>query len=445
MSRESTRALPHSEESEMAVLAAVLLMPECLPVVRGRLKPGDFYLERHQLIFASMIEIVDDGEEVDLRTLQGKLELRNAYETVGGMAYLAGLDQHLPDLGRIESYVEIVKERSVRRRLIQYAQSIAFDSSEGGKDAQEVLAEAEASIRELRGESQQVKARPRYEIYEDIIVGIEEAADRPRGITTGFDGFDLRTGGLRSELVIFGGGTGIGKSIWGRQIAEHVARAHGPCHYWSGEMDDTALELRAIAAGADVPHQKLRLGDVSADQMERVADYMRATGELPLLIMDKPGFDIADVEAAASVAGDLSAVFVDYLTLMGPPAGRFDSKRLEVAETTRRLKALSSALGIPVVVMAQLNRESASRPPWEPEVHHLAESASIERDADLVALLYPRLIDPDLEEYSEWKARSPRETWLKVAKHRNSVDGYRIALNLIPDFVRFEPSYDSKW
>lgn len=442
----ATKALPHSEECERAVLAAVLLSPHLLPIVTARLSSEDFYLERHQAIWECMLEIQERGDEIDIRALQGRLEICGKFELVGGLAYLAGLDLDLPDLGRIESYVEIVKERSIRRQLIQTAQRITFDAFESGDEAEMILCEAESEIRQLRGESRPAAGRSRAEVFDEIMIRIEAAEDGAVGIGTSIESFDLRTNGLGAELVTIGGGTGVGKSILGRQVAEHVASAHGPVQYWSGEMDDVSLEMRGLSAGSGVEHWKLRSGRVSADEMLRVSGYISATGEIPLEIIDKPGFSVDDVESvainAARSAGGLRAVFIDYLTLMGQPGGQWRSKREEVGETTRRLKQLTRELEIPVILMAQLNRESAGKAPWEPEVHHLAESAAIERDSDLVMLMYPRLLDPDLEDYAEWKSRNPRETWLKVAKHRNGDDGYRIAMELQKPLVRFAVSYD---
>ncbi|MCG8456389.1 MAG: hypothetical protein MI919_08905, partial [Holophagales bacterium] len=128
------------------MLAAVLLSPHVLPTVTGRLVVEDFYLERHQLIFSAMTDLQEAGSEIDLRTLQGQLELKNAFEAVGGMAYLAGLDLDLPDLGRVEAYVELVKERSIRRQLVLTSQKVILDCFEAGLAANEVLAEAERAV-----------------------------------------------------------------------------------------------------------------------------------------------------------------------------------------------------------------------------------------------------------------------------------------------------------
>ena len=140
------RTLPHSEESERAVLAGILLEPRALPQVAGRLVDGDFYFERHQRIYRAMLDLQQAGTTVDLRTLQGRLEQQAALDAVGGLAYLAGLDVDLPDIGRIDSYVEIVKERSLRRRLIQACTQVTRACLDGGLEANEALGQAEQAI-----------------------------------------------------------------------------------------------------------------------------------------------------------------------------------------------------------------------------------------------------------------------------------------------------------
>ena len=129
------KALPHSEESERAVLGGVLLDPTILPTISGRLRAEDFYGERHQVLYQAMLDLQEEQVEIDLRTLQAKLEQRGQIEMVGGLAYLTGLDLDLPDIGRIDAYVEIVKERSVRRRLIQPPGEIIRNCLDGGLEA----------------------------------------------------------------------------------------------------------------------------------------------------------------------------------------------------------------------------------------------------------------------------------------------------------------------
>ena len=143
---QDQRSLPHSEESERAVLAGAMLDPALLPSVSGRLTADDFYAERHRILYRTMLSLQESGTEIDLRTLQASLEQQDRLDTVGGIAYLASLDLDLPDLGRLDAYVEIVKERSIRRRLIEVCGEVTRNCLDGGLEAQEALSRAEQAI-----------------------------------------------------------------------------------------------------------------------------------------------------------------------------------------------------------------------------------------------------------------------------------------------------------
>ncbi len=193
------KALPHSEESERAVLAAILLDPtRHLPTTSGRLRPNDFYLERHQRLYEAMLALQDDKVEIDIRTLQAHLEQKKLFQEVGGLAYIATLEVDLPDLGRVEHYVEIVKERSLRRRLIAACSDIYRNCQDGGLDAKQALDRAEQAILEL-GE----QATPRGfitlgEAIKGTVFDLEERPDQLlTGLPSGFDDWDaLRTGSM---------------------------------------------------------------------------------------------------------------------------------------------------------------------------------------------------------------------------------------------------------
>ncbi|MGB6995182.1 MAG: DnaB-like helicase N-terminal domain-containing protein, partial [Thermoanaerobaculia bacterium] len=173
---QQQKALPHSDESERAVLAGALLDPALLPVVVGRLAPEDFYTERHRTIYRSMVDLQAAEVEVDLRTLQASLEQQDKLESVGGVAYLAGLDLDLPDLGRLDTYVEIVKERSVRRRLIEACGEITRHCLDGGLEAQEALGRAEQAILGLGEEAVQKGFVKLGQIFHETLAELE---DRP--------------------------------------------------------------------------------------------------------------------------------------------------------------------------------------------------------------------------------------------------------------------------
>ena len=226
---QAPRTLPHSEESERAVLAGILLEPQVLATVAARLVEGDFYFERHQRIYRAMLDLQAAGTDVDLRTLQARLEQQAQIDAVGGLAYLAGLDVDLPDLGRIDSYVEIVKERSLRRRLIQACSDVTRSALDGGLEANEALGKAEQAI---LGLGEEAVARGFVSLGRVLDRTMEDLEERPGstliGIPTGFTDLDRMAHGLnKGNLIIIAGRPGMGKCLSadaerpGRRLGEH--------------------------------------------------------------------------------------------------------------------------------------------------------------------------------------------------------------------------------
>ncbi|MDA8017443.1 MAG: replicative DNA helicase [Thermoanaerobaculia bacterium] len=416
------KALPHSEESERAVLAAILLSPHVLPVVTARLEAEDFYLERHQLIFQCMLVLQEEGTEIDLRTLQGKLELRNAFDTVGGMAYLAGLDLDLPDLGRIESYVEIVKERSIRRRLIQAAQKITFDSFESGQEAQDVLAEAEKMVLGLGEEAIRRGFSVLGDVLEETVASLEERADGMIGLETGFYDWDRITQGLvAGNLIIIAGRPGMGKTSFAINVTQHVAiRGKRPAAIFSLEMGEQELAQRIMASESDLPFGNLRAGQLSEGQWTHLYETIRSIDHAPLYIDDTPNPTLVEIASKCRrlrAEHGIALLVVDYLQLM-QAGGKYESRQLEIAAISRGLKQLAKELDIPVVALSQLSRQTERRAgDHRPQLADLRESGAIEQDADMVCFIYRDEIynkdDPDVKGLAE----------LIVAKHRNGQTG----------------------
>ncbi len=417
------RSLPSSEESERAVLGAVLLAPHVLPTVTGRLIPEDFYLERHQLIYQSMLELQENGSEIDLRTLQGRLELKNAFEAVGGMAYLSGLDLDLPDLGRVETYVEIVKERSIRRQLIEASQKTIVDCFEAGMEATDVLAEAERSVLGLGQQAMKRGFSVLGEVFEETIVSLEERAEGGMiGVPTGYYDWDRMTQGLvAGNLIIIAGRPGMGKTSFAINVAQHVAiRERRTVGVFSLEMGDTELAQRILASEASLPFGLLRTGQLSEGQWSQLYDTVREARDAPIYIDDSPNPSLAEIASKArrlKAEKDLGLLIIDYLQLM-QAGGRFESRQLEIAYISRGLKQLAKELEIPVVALSQLSRQTERRAgDHRPQLSDLRESGSIEQDADMVCFVYRDEIynkdDPEVKGLAE----------LIVAKHRNGQTG----------------------
>lgn len=417
------RSLPNSEESERAVLGAVLLAPHVLPTVTGRLVPEDFYLERHQLIYQSMLDLQEEGSEIDLRTLQGRLELINAFEVVGGMAYLSGLDLDLPDLGRVETYVEIVKERSIRRQLIEASQKTIVDCFEAGLQAADVLAEAERSVLGLGQQAMNRGFSVLGEVFENTVASLEERAEGGMiGIPTGYYDWDRMTQGLvAGNLIILAGRPGMGKTSFAINVAQHVAiREHRTVGVFSLEMGDSELAQRILSSEANLPFGLLRTGQLSESQWTQLYDTVRQSREAPIFIDDSPNPSLAEIASKSrrlKAERNLGLLIIDYLQLMSA-GGRFESRQLEIAYISRGLKQLAKELEIPVVALSQLSRQTERRAgDHRPQLSDLRESGSIEQDADMVCFVYRDELynkeDPEVKGLAE----------LIVAKHRNGQTG----------------------
>jgi replicative DNA helicase len=420
---QAPKTLPHSEESERAVLAGVMLQPQYLAQVAGRLVEDDFYFERHQRIYRAMVDLQQEGMPVDLRTLQARLEQQGHLDRVGGLAYLAGLDVDLPDLARIDAYVEIVKERSLRRRLIQACTEVTRSCLDGGLDAQEALGRAEQAILGLGEEAITRGFAPLGRVLDRTMEDIEEHSGATLiGVPTGFTDFDRMTHGLnKGNLIIIAGRPGMGKTSWALNVAQYVAIHLGkPVGVFSLEMSEQELALRILCSEADISFSRLRAGHLSQKQWQTIVQTVRRLGPAPLYIDDSPNptlLEVASKTRRLKAEIGLELIILDYLQLM-QAGGRYENRNLEIAAISRGLKQLAKELEIPVIALSQLSRQPERRSgDHRPQLADLRESGSIEQDADLVAFVYRDEVynpdDPSKKGLAE----------LIIAKHRNGETG----------------------
>ena len=415
------KSLPHSEESERAVLAAILLDPSRhLPTTSGRLRPEDFYLERHQRLYEAMLELQEVKSEIDIRTLQAKLEQKKQWQEVGGLAYVGTLEVDLPDLGRVEHYVEIVKERSLRRRLIAASAEIYRNCQDGGLEAKYALDRAEQAILEL---GEQAVPRGFVTIAEAIKGTVFDLEDRPddvlTGIRSGFDDWDALTHGLNpGNLIIIAGRPGMGKTSFALNVAQSVALKHaGTVGVFSLEMSVNELAMRILASESEVSLRRRRPSDRDWERIHRAA---RRVTEAGIYIDDSASPTLLEVASKArrlKLEKGLDLLILDYLQLM-QAGGRYENRNLEIGAITRGLKGLAKELAIPVMALSQLSRQPERRgSDHRPQLADLRESGSIEQDADLVAFIYrDEVYNPENEE-SQGLAE------IIVAKNRNGQTG----------------------
>ena len=432
---QEQKSLPHSEESERAVLAGAMLDPELLPSVSGRLTAEDFYAERHRILYRTMLSLQESGAEIDLRTLQASLEQQDRLQTVGGIAYLASLDLDLPDLGRLDAYVEIVKERSIRRRLIEVCGDVTRNCLDGGLEAQEALSRAEQAILGLGEEAIQRGFVPLGKIFHETLADLEERPDKGFiGIPTGYVDLDAITRGLNpGNLIIIAGRPGMGKTSLALNIAEHVAiREERAVGLFSLEMSQEELALRILSSEVDVPFGPLRSGHLSQKQWNRVIQSVKSVSRAPLFIDDSANptlLELASKSRRLKAEQGLDLVVLDYLQLM-QAGGRYESRNLEIAAITRGLKQLAKELNVPVIALSQLSRQPERRMgDHRPQLADLRESGSIEQDADLVMFIYRDEM---------YNAESPDRgvAELIVSKHRNGQTG-TIKLVFLAETTKF--------
>ena len=417
--------MPYSQEAERAILGAVLLAPELVASVSEELEVEDFYVDRHRRIYGAMLEIKKRGQGIDLRTLQAELEDAGVFSQMGGMAYLAALDLDLPDLQGLESYVRIVRDRAVRRRLMSGCLEIAGSCAEGsGANAQEALLEAEKMIFSL-GDS---RGRGGLQMLDKAFVSVTEQLQRRSsgllGTPSGFAELDRLTEGLvPGSLIVLAGRPSLGKSAFALNVAQHVAiRERRPVAFFSLEMSLDELTLRILASESSVAHSELRGNRLEEAQWTSVYEAMERSCRAPLLIDDEPSRTVREIASSARRLASqrgLALLVVDYLQLMDS-GERFDSRHLEIGAISRALKLLAKELAIPVLALSQLSRKAEQREDRRPRLSDLRESGAIEQDADVVLFLH--------------EERGERE--LIVAKQRNGPTG-TVALAFTAESVTF--------
>lgn len=391
------RALPHSEESERAVLAALLLDYRLLPDVVSRLRPEDFYLERHQHLYQAMLDVTAAGSPVDLLTLQARMEQQATFDGAGGIAYLAGLDVDLPDVGRLDVYVAVVRERSTRRRVIQVAAETMRDCLDGGLEATPALDKALGALDALRDTSASGGYRSPFETHQATLQQLEEAEPGTiDGAKTGIVPLDMKLLAMQApQLWFLGARPGVGKTAFLAQVADWNA-AHGrTVGFVSIEMSREELQLRRIARETAIPFAYLRTNALGVQEWQRIHEVTPTLNSRPLWIDDGGEQTVEEITARARKLHrehPLGLLIVDYIGLVVPDA-QAESRNEQVSRICKGLVRLAKALKVPVLAAVQLSRagEKAQRPPILPD---LRDSGAQEQDAYGVVFLH-REHDPD--------------------------------------------------
>ncbi|MGI8962585.1 MAG: replicative DNA helicase, partial [Bryobacteraceae bacterium] len=359
------KGLPQSIEAERYVLGAMVMDASAFLNVASLIDAGDFCIDAHRLIFNRMVDLSERNEKIDRVTVANELMRHNELEAVGGLAYLVSLDDGMPQLYNLDSYVRIVKDKSTLRRIIFTSQTLIERCINGAEDADSILANAEESLLRL-GDAQVTNTllHPR-EVIENFEGGINAFLDpskRIRGTSTGYLKLDEMTGGFRpGELIILAARPAMGKTALALNIGQYVATNHaGPkaVAVFSLEMSNESLLTRMLCASARVSQTKFREGFLNNDERRFLQKATVDMVKAPIYIDDSSNIGLMEIHAKLrrlKADNDLGLVIVDYLQLMSGK-GRAENRTQEISGLSRGLKLLSKELKVPFLVLSQLSR-----------------------------------------------------------------------------------------
>ena len=424
------RSLPYSLEAEQAVLGSAIVNQGAISRVMERLKTEDFYLEQHKTIFTALSEMFATATPVDIVTLSSALGDR--LEKIGGVSYLGTIAGGITTTENLKYYIDIVSGKAVLRNLIEAASEIV---NMGYEEKEEVSVIMDAAEQRIFNILQNRGYKGLYHIRDVLPAAVEkmeqqrERAGKMVGLTTGFRDLDAITAGLQnSDLLILAARPGIGKTSFALNIAKNVAvKENVPVAIFSLEMSKEQLVNRLLWSQALIDSEKVRRGDLSLDDMKRIAHALGTLAKAPIYIDDTPGISISEIRAKCrqlKLKQGLGMIVIDYLQLM-QGRGRSESRQQEISEISRSLKILAKELDVPVLTLSQLSRAAEKREDKRPQLSDLRESGAIEQDADIVMFL-SRKNESDAKEGEGPIDLTQAECIL--AKHRNGSTG---TINLI--------------
>ncbi len=436
------RLPPQDLESERSVLGSILLDPEVIDEVILLVRPEDFYADAHQKLFHHLREMHNGGGRIDALLLVDRLKKAGDYEFVGGASYVAELARAVPVASHATYYARIVQHKALLRSLIHAGTEIVREAYDPTVEPRELVSRAEERMFQVLDERAGVEARPLLDVLHEAMDRIDarlNSEHATRGVPTGLVDLDHMTGGLNeSELVILAARPSMGKTALATNIAEHVALDAGVTTLFvSLEMSRLELAERMLSSYARFDSHKLRGNRFTNDDLQLLVEKNAELSQARLFVDDTPSRTMSEIAATARRLRrkeGLGLVIVDYLQLIEPDNPR-DSRQEQVARIARRLKILARELKIPVICLAQLNRQSEVSKDNRPRLNHLRESGAIEQDADVVMFVHREEYYRTQEEAQEEGLVGKAE--LILAKQRNGPVG-DVPLTWRAEFTRFE-------
>ena len=427
------RELPHSIEAEQSILGAMLVYPSLVRMAIDQdLHAEEFYVEAHQRIYRCMMDLADSGQSVDITTLITRLNDTEQLALAGGADYVIKLSDSAVSSANGIFYIDIIKERYHLRRLIETAEQIAEEGFDTGSSLDEVLDHAEKEILEVTRSRRASEFQSSKEVVSRVIkelVALRESDNHITGVRTGYQDLDRMTNGFqRGDLIILAARPAMGKTALALNLGMYTAlRNPGAVAFFSLEMPADSLMKRLLSAKSQVEGNKLRGGNITYEELNRLNEAGNELGAAKIFIDDSASIKVSQIFSKCrklmSEHG-LSLIVIDYLQLIsGSGRNSGDNRQQEVSEISRNLKILAKEMNCPVIALSQLSRSVEQRNDKQPMLSDLRESGAIEQDADIVMFLYREDYYKKPGEQEE-RADVNEVVDLNLAKHRNGSVGH---------------------
>lgn len=437
---------PHHDESEQAVLGALLLDATAYDRIADKISEGDFYTTDHRRLFSAIVTMINRNQPLDVVTLAEYLQSRGQLDDIGGVGYIASLVHNTPSAANIGHYASTVVDKSILRKVAFEADELRVRAYQAnGESGPQLLDIAQGKFMAI-GERMQ-KSASSLQTVQHILSGLTEHIDEQYtrrqsgdesaviGLETGLSDLDELTTGLQGgDLIIIAGRPSMGKTALAINMAEHASVQNGlPVAVFSLEMDAKRLTSRSLASLSGINSQRIWTGRIYDQEWDRLTTGLGKLSNAPLFIDDDGTLTVNDIKARARrvhrECGGLKLIVIDYLQLINT-IGNGHNRAEDLSEISRELKRLAKELNVPVIALSQLNRSVESRPNKRPILSDIRESGAIEQDADLIIFVYR-------DEYYNPDSSDKGTAEIIVAKQRNGpVDTVRANFNA--NLTRFE-------
>ena len=442
------KQMPVSVEAEQALLGSIIVSPDAFDKIGGIITAEDFYVEEHKHIYTALIKMYSQNKTIDVVTLVNALVEMGDRDEAGGVQYITLLAESVPSAANVKDYANIVKDKSVLRKLIRVCDEINEDAY-SESDVRTIVDSAEQKIFDISHNNDSKEFRHIRDVLQNVYRDIEilsETKGAVSGAKTGFSGLDRMLVQMgKGDLVIVGARPGMGKTSFALNIATNVAKhSKKSVAIFSLEMSGEQLVTRIISSEAMVDSHNLRTGHLANEDWDNIADVISSLSGCDIYIDDTSAITTTEMKSKLRRLPNLGLVVIDYIGLM-QTTSHSDNRAQQVGEISRNLKIMAKDFGVPFICCAQLNRGTESRPGAgkRPTLADLRDSGSIEQDADIVLFLYRDEYYKDIsgQEGSPDAADTANTAEVIIAKNRHGSVG-NVKMGWIGQFTKFRTLED---